>query len=337
MHQIELETENMQLEEFQIYEKLVHKLGSSISEAALDSQCIFFNTPEIEGIIGYRINHECAIVLGDPICTNENKAPLALAFQKFCSSKNLTVIYFIVSQSFAKWAIHHGSKIMIHIGEEIVFDPTFDPIEGHKGVKLRNAIHHAQHLGLTVKEYIPLDPEIENSIINVGKTWVEARKGPQIYLGNLNFFQNRTNKRWFYLQDDKQKFIGMAVLGKLEAHKGWLLKFLITIPDVPRGASELLMIKIIETLRSENCRYLTYGMVPADSIGEIIGLGTFGAWTAKKVFGLAKWIFHLDKRKIYWHKFHPNAENTYMLLSSPSIGLKEMRALGKAMKMDFRK
>lgn len=226
---------------------------------------------------------------------------------------------------------------MIHIGEEIVFDPMFDSLAGHKGLKLRNKIHHAQHLGLTVKEYISLDPEIENSIMAVGKSWVDARKGPQIYLSHLNFFENRTDKRWFYLQDDKQKFIGMALLSKLEAYQGWLLKFLITVPDVPRGASELLMINIIETLRAENCSYLTYGMVPADGIGEIIGLNTFSAWTAKRVYGMAKWIFHLDQRKIYWHQFHPHAENTYMLLSSPSIGLKEMRALGNAMKVDFRK
>lgn len=67
MQQIELQTESVQLEEFQVYEKLMHKLGGSISEAVLDSHCDYFSTPEIEGFIGYRINHGCAIVLGDPI------------------------------------------------------------------------------------------------------------------------------------------------------------------------------------------------------------------------------------------------------------------------------
>lgn len=337
MPQMELQAENVQLEDISVYEKMVHKLGGSIAEAVLDSNCSYFTIPEIEGFIGYRIAHNCAIVLGDPICAPEDKGRLALAFQKFCDSNHWTVIYFISTSAFAKWAINNVSKIMIHIGEEIVFDPMYDPLIGHKGVKLRNTIHHAQHLGLTVKEYTEPDPEIEKAILQVGKTWVEARKGPQIYLGDLNFFENRTDKRWFYLQDDKQKFIGMALLSKLEAHGGWLLKFLIILQDVPRGASELLMITLLETLRKENCSYLTYGMVPTDSIGEIAGMNAFSAWITKRVYGMAKWFFHLDQRKIYWHKFRPQAENTYMLLSSPKIGIKEMRALGNVMKMDLKK
>lgn len=335
MQQVEIQAKNTDQEKISEFEEWVHQWGNSISEAVLDLSCKYFQTPDIEGFIGYRISKNCAVVLGDPICPPEKKPDLALAFQKYCNENNLSCIYFIVSQEFARWAIDHVSKIMIEVGEEIIFDPFLDPTVGHKGYKLRNRIHHAQHLGLTVKEYIPFNQKIESDILNVGNTWVQARTGPQIHLGNLNFFENRSDKRWFYLQDENKTIIGMALLSKLNLHDGWLLKFLITVPDVPRGSSELLMLTILETLRNENCRYITYGMVPADQLGEIKGMGKITAWMAKNAFNMAKWTFNLDQRKVYWHKFLPHTESTYLLFSNPYIGINELKALANTLKTEF--
>lgn len=316
-------------------EQFIHRWGSSISEIILDTACHFFSIPEIDGFIAYRLVNQCAVAMGEPVCSEEKKGDLAQAFQKYCSQNHLNCIYFIVSKPFAKWAINYICKIMVEVGEEMVFDPFVDSLEGHKGFKLRNRIHHAQNLGLVVKEYLTHDPAIEQAILNVGKEWVQARKGPQIYLGNLNFFENRSDRRWFYLQNKEQEIIGMALLTKLDAYQGWLLKFLITLPNVPRGASELLMISILETLRKEDCHYLTYGMIPADHLGETQGLSKMVTWIAKRGFTAAKWFFHLEQRKTYWQKFHPKMENAYLLFCNPKIGIGELRALASTMKMDF--
>ena len=61
--------------------------------------------------------------------------------------------------------------------------------------------------------------------------------------------------------------MGIALLSKLESQCGWFLKYLISIPEAPRGTSELMMMSILEILRNENCRFLTYGMVPAKQSG----------------------------------------------------------------------
>ena len=74
---------------------------------------------------------------------------------------NIPCIYFIVSKPFAKWAIENVYNIMIELGEEVIFDPFIDPTVGHKGFKLRNRLHHAQNLGITVKEYQPFNEVIE--------------------------------------------------------------------------------------------------------------------------------------------------------------------------------
>jgi lysylphosphatidylglycerol synthetase-like protein (DUF2156 family) len=335
MQQTETQIENNLSFKTSINEQLVHRWGTFISELILDTPSKFFRTSEIEGFVGYLEVNRVAIVIGEPICAAENKPKLASAFQKFCEEKQLNSIYFLVSEPFAKWAIDHGCHILIEIGEEVIFDPSHDPLEKHQGYKLRNNIHHAQHLGLTVKEYLSFNADIEKAILDLGREWVQARRGPQIYLGKLNFFENRADRRWFYLQDQEQKIIGAALLTNLEACQGWLLKFLITAQNVPRGASELLMVSILETLRNEECDHLTYGMIPSDHLGETIGLNTIETWIAKGGFKIAKWLFHLEQRKTYWQKYHPTTEPTYLLFGNRSIGLKELRALAAVIKMDF--
>lgn len=94
------------------------------------------------------------------------------------------------------------------------------------------------------------------------------------------------------------------------------------------------MISILEVLRNENCRFLTYGMVPAKSLGEIVGLDKFSTYMAKFCFKLTKWIFHLDSLKMFWQKFHPKTERAFVMFSKQNLGLQEIRALMKSIKID---
>lgn len=315
------------LDNKKLIDDLIHKWGGSISEAIFDSPSSFYQVPDIEGFIGYRLVNGCAVIYGEPVCPPDDKYQLAAAFHSYCKQNNIASIYICVSEDFSKWAIKNHYKISIEVGEDIHFDPFHNPQEGPRGNRLRNRINHALNLGLTVHEYTGNNRSIEDSIQNVGLTWLKARQGPQIHLGDINFFDNRNARRWFYVENKEGRIIGMALLSSLEAYKGWLLKYLMVIPDTPRGTSELLMVTILEKLHQEGCHFITYGMVPSENLGEIIGLGKCSSWMARGAFRMAKWIFHLEQRKLYWQKFHPQTDRSYILFSSPRIGFKEIRAL----------
>jgi lysylphosphatidylglycerol synthetase-like protein (DUF2156 family) len=188
-------------------------------------------------------------------------------------------------------------------------------------------------LGLRFHEYLISDKNIENSIDLLGKEWLKSRRGPQIHLGHLDFFTDRTNKRWFYVTQNEM-VIGMVLLSRRDVEKGWLLKFFITHPKAPRGASEFMMVSILDTLRNENCHFLTYGIVAANHLGKIVGLNSFASWLARVGFTLTKWIFRLDRRKIFWKKFHPKMERSFVLFSKPSLGLRELRVILNSLKID---
>jgi len=313
---------------------LVYRWGKASSEVLLEQpHSQTFRAPGIEGMIGYSVQSNFAITFGDPICPSEQAAQLATAFKKFCDDKKLSIIYIIISEKFASWAIQNQCKVMIEAAEELVFDPQLNLVEGSKSKKLRNYIHHAINIGLQFHEYLVFDEQIERSIDQLGKAWLKGRRGPQIHLGSLDFFKDRTSKRWFYVKQNDQ-ILGMVLLSRRESEKGWLLKFLLSHPEAPRGTSEFMMVSILEALRNENCHYLTYGAVAASHLGQIVGLSVFSNWLAKIGFTLTKWIFRLDRQKIFWKKFQPKVERSFILFSKPSVGVQELRAILNSLKIN---
>lgn len=309
--------------------ELFIRYGSAASEAMFDFPCHFFRIPECAGIIAYRLEYGCAVVFGDPICPPHEVQKLAEAFHRFCQDLKLNIIYIIVSEKFAKWAKETHCKLLIEVCEEFIFDPEMDPQQTSK--RLKHRVDKARKHGLTVHEYLPFNGEIEQSLKQVADQWQQAVKGSQIYLGHLNFFENHAGKRWFYVRE-KDQITSMIMLSKIESSKGWLLKFLITSPEAFQDTSEFLMTSVLEILRKENCRFLTKGVVPANALGEISGLGPFSTWTSRGIYQLISWMFKFKKRKAYWLRYNPKVARSYLLTSQPSLGINEIRALMKVLK-----
>lgn len=341
---IETMTENMTetmaetvIEDKALLEDWVCRWGCSVSEIVLENKNFkTFRIPNVDGFIGYCIASGCAVVFGDPICAPEQVPLLAEAFKHFCQEKELHIVFIIASERFSKWAMEHNiSKVLIEVGEELLFDPLIDPKVGPSGNRLRRKVNRAKHIGLTAAEYLGNDKALEETLLNVGNKWLEGRSGPQIYLGKLNFFENRNWKRWFYVKDKNGQVFATALLIRLEAYKGWLLKSLVRTPEAPTGTSELLMASMLDVLRNEKCPCVTYGIVPAERLGEMIGIGKISSWLIRRVYGFARWLFKFDKRKTYWEKFKPKSERCYILFSNPRIGVKDIMAIFKALQVDI--
>lgn len=298
------------------------RYGLAGSEAMFDFPYHVFQIPECEGIITYRLEHGCAIVFGDPICPPHELLPLSQAFLDFCKTKKLTIIYVIISKDFYD-LIKDTYPVSMEVCEEFIINPADDPCQASS--RMRHRVKQAEEHGLNFHEYIPFDEKIEARLKEIALQWKKAIKGPNIYLGHLDFFDNYTGKRWFYIKD-KETITSMAMLSKLEAKNGWLLKFLITSPEAVHNTSEFLMTSLIATLKGENCKLLSKGMVPAQSLSHIQGLRPISTYLAKQIYRLISRVFKFEKRKEYWLRYNPRKEPTYLVMSS-RIGLKEIRAL----------
>ncbi len=78
--------------ERQLLLKLIRKWGDVNTDGLLEESCQQFLIPDVEGFIGYKVESSNAIVFGDPVCSPEEKATLAMAFQNYCESQNLGVV-----------------------------------------------------------------------------------------------------------------------------------------------------------------------------------------------------------------------------------------------------
>jgi lysylphosphatidylglycerol synthetase-like protein (DUF2156 family) len=311
----------------------VRRWGGSASITLFDPSCNIFNAPGIDGIIGFRVESNCAVVFGDPVCDPINTPHLTQAFHQYCQEKHLRVAYITVSERFAKWAIKNICGSLIEIGEELYVDPHNNPKSGTKGRALRNKVNNAQRAGLLVNEYLGNNPELEKEIEQVGISWLKSRRGPQIYLAQVQLFAERTGKRWFYARY-QEHLVGVLLLNRIEARQGWLLQLMMTTPEAPVGTSELLVMSALHTLQREDCHFFTFGVAQCGELGEIIGLSRFSDWLARIVFKGAKRIFHLDKRRRYLKKFQPQKEASYVLFSEAKIGFRDVSNIMRGLNVD---
>jgi lysylphosphatidylglycerol synthetase-like protein (DUF2156 family) len=319
------------IDDFQTVVKIVRKWGDVNTDGILDSCCKIFSVPTIEGLIGYRIECRNAIVFGDPLCAPENKGALALAFQHYCEEQKLGVVYTIVSEEFTYWGVEHLSGALIEFGDKFVLDPFNNPMDntGSKAVLVRKKIKQALRNEAVVQEYFGKDLFLEQKIEEVADGWLQSRKGLQVYLSKINLFKNPYGKRWFYAKH-KENIVGILTLNDLQSHQGWLLNNLMITPEAPSGTSELLVISALEVLKKENCRFVLVGPVPAKQLGEIIGLNPLSTAFVRGLFTCAKKILRLEGHGVFWEKFQPTLQKSYLLFPKKNLRFSSIKALFQA-------
>lgn len=308
----------------------VRQWGDVNTDAILDSHCKIFTTPSIDGCIGYRIESGCAIVFGDPLCAEENQEKLAEAFKEFCREHRLNVTYAFISHKFANRAVNRFGHVLIQFGHKLFLNPQENPLKrsGSKGVLVRKKVKRAINEGIVVNEYLTEDPVLESAIEQVGKTWLQSRQGLQIFIAYLNFFMDREGKRWFYaVQEDH--VLGVVILNEIKASGGWLLNNLIIEPDSPPGVSELLITTALDTVAKEGCERIVVGPVTAIEIDTIKGLGPLYSLIVRGLFKTAKLLFRLDRQSVFWEKFTPTNEASYVMFDK--MNMRTFKALLKAM------
>jgi lysylphosphatidylglycerol synthetase-like protein (DUF2156 family) len=315
--------------------KQLRRWGDLNTDAILDCECKRFSTPNIDGFIGYRLESNCAVVFGDPICEQDNQLELAQAFKDYCKEQNWDIIYTIISQKFANKLKEKSKGIFIQFGNKLILDPFPNHLErtGPNGVLVRKKVKHAHKDGITVQEYLGQDPHLEEAIQQVGKNWLTSRHGAQIYISHLNFFNDREGKRWFYaLKDDK--IVGFLILNEIQENRGWLLNNLILSPEASSGVSELLITSALHALEAENCRYVAIGPVTAKEIVSIMGTGKITSSFLRLCFKTALKMFHLDGQRIFWDKFLTVNEPSYLMFEK--ICFRTIRALFRALNVSLK-
>jgi len=321
---------NAPLSQDQIIE-LVRKWADTNSEGILFHKTHIFSIPHIEGLIGYHIAANNAVVLGDPVCAPQDKASLAEAFQRHCEERKLGVVYTIVSEEFTRWAAENLSSSLIEFGQTHIIDPSNNPVNktGPRAVRLRNKIKQALHAGVTIQEYLGQDSELENQMEQVVVAWVKARRGLQAFFSTPGMFDHRQGKRWFYAENGGI-ILGVLTLHRLESHQGWLISHVMMTKNAPHGVSELLVTSALQTLAKENCRFVIAGPTPAGELGKVSGLSRLTETVVRWIYKGIIRLLRLNGPRIFWDKFQPTTESSYLLFPQHNLNFTSVKAILKS-------
>ena len=115
------------------------------------------------------------------------------------------------------------------------------------------------------------------------------------------------------------------ILNEIQEGKGWLLNNLIKTEDAPSGTSELLITEALNALEEEKVGKVIIGPVIGTKIDGAGGLGTITTWFLQKIFKVIKTLFHLDGQRVFWEKFSPQEEPSYVLFDK--INYRTVKAL----------
>lgn len=303
------------------FSSIVKRLGNPESTTLLHSPCNVFRIPQIDGVIGYHQIGNCAVVVGDPICLPQDIAELTKAFHFYCQEYGLKTVYLLACHDFAHWAINNGCRTLIQIGSELSINPTNFRIRH----KLRWSINQSIQHGVHVKEYKNFDPLLENQMKNAIHTWSKQRRGPQIHLGHINFFNSDAEKRIFYAKQE-DKIIGVLMLTPVDRFQGWVMSSYLAISGAPVGTSEHLICSTFDSLANENCHFLCLGISSVTTLGEVVGLSPFSKTLADLILKTVRWFFKLDAKAVYLNKYRPYLRSTF-LLSRDKLTISELLAI----------
>jgi lysylphosphatidylglycerol synthetase-like protein (DUF2156 family) len=299
---------------------VVKRLGNPESTILLNSSCSMFQIPQVDGIIGYHQIGNSAIVIGDPICLPQDVAEFTKAFHLHCQTQHLKVVYFLVHQDFAQWAVNNGYRTLIQVGEELSINPS----NFQKRQKLRWKVNQAIKDGVTVNEYKKMDAALEEQIKITIDTWQKEKSGPQMHLGCIDL-SNMTVNRIFYAQKE-DKIVGLIFLSPLDRMQGWTVSSYLALLDAPVGTTEHLMCTALDSLSNENCHFLCLGIASGNKLGEVRGLSFVAKILANFVFKMVRWAFRLDARAVYLNKYQPYT-NSVFLLSRDKLSLSDLLAI----------
>lgn len=309
----------------------VRKWGDVNSDGLLEESCQIFSMDGVDGFIGYKIELSNAIVFGDPVCAPGEKPVFAYAFQEYCESQKIDIVYTMVSQEFTDWALENLSAASIEFGEKFILDPQNNPFNdsGSNAILVRKKVKHAIKEGIAIKEYLDSDSHIEQGISEISEAWLQKRHGPQVFLCPLNLFKDRQGKRYFYAEREG-KIIGILVLNAMQAKKGWMFNNLLIAQHNLSGLSESLVVTALQTIAKEDCHYAVVGPFVGEQLGKIIGVNDVKVKLFRLLFKFIKLLFRLDGQRIFWNKFKHTSEGCHLIFPKNNLNFTSLKALFQA-------
>lgn len=332
----------------------------TLSFFALAPENLLYVDTHGEGVIAYRLVGDVAVVLGDPVCTQDAKERVLCDFLSMCRHQDWKVAFYQGRSDYLPLYHSHGLQAF-KIGEEALLSPQAFTLSGSAMANVRTSCRRAEREGVTIQWYEGVPPQdVREQLHGLSQSWLERKEGTQgtelgFSMGRLSELTKMAERADDVCQAmtagernvvpllitavayDRQKqgcaFVTFTpIYGTLGGTQrrgwGWALDLMRRSPSAPPGVIELLLVRGLEHFRERGAEVVSLGMVAmADTKQEMTPTQRHLASMVSEHLHLLKLhrsLFHFKQ------KFQPTWESRYIVVSStlafPKIAWSVLRA-----------
>lgn len=249
---------------------LLERFGDSpVDHFKIHKDKLLYFSDRFEAFMAYRIANGFAIVLEEPVCSEDFKIPVLQEFDDHCRKMGLKTAFYRVDETGVSY-FSYLKKRKLLIGQEAVLELDKFSLEGREKKSLRNGLNSLQKKGYTTRIcYAPLDSKLITEMKYVSDEWLRHYEKKEIVFSQGTF-------------DEKEIMHQDVII--IRDNNGGLVAFLNIIPDFapdectydlirrtagsPGGCMDALIIEMVNYARIKKLKYLNLGLVPMAGIRQ---------------------------------------------------------------------
>jgi phosphatidylglycerol lysyltransferase len=254
----------MEKNDYEYQLSCLKKYGTNPLSYLTLSEDLLTITGEWDGYIAYKSFLKSAVILGDPIVSDEKLYEVVKKLkQTLCANKN-HICLFLCKEKMEKPLREEGFKGFC-FGQDAIVNLNDFNLSGKKKWSIRSSINYAKKHNMIVEEYkhkLKRSKYIEKEIRKISEDWVKMKKEPELTFafGHVDFKKNKEVR--YFICKHQEEITGFLTYYPIYGKKSFYLDLTRRKKISPRGTIDYLMVESFKILKKEGVEKIYIGCSP---------------------------------------------------------------------------
>lgn len=317
--------------DFEKAKQIITEKGNSSLDyfKTLEDKTLYFSTNKT-AFVSYRIANNFAIVLEEPVCSENEKIEILTEFENFCEAKGLKSAYYRVDEnSLSLFKTFKKQKLLI--GQEGIINVEDFNLQGKNRKSLRNGLNALEKKEYTT-EWIkaPQTEKTLRELQNVSNEWLSEFDKKEILFAEGKFdIDILKNQDVIVLKSPEGKIVTFLNIIPDFAPDETTYDMFRRTADSPNGAMDAVMVKLIEATKELGKKHVNIGLTPLGGITTPDNIVENAMKYAYQRFGTFK---QYKTMRDFKEKYADSWKNKYIIYSNEVELMQLPMALNNVMK-----
>jgi phosphatidylglycerol lysyltransferase len=294
---------------------------NSLVSFALDQKKRLFFSSTGRAFIGYVVQGNVILAIGDPIGPPEELALILTEFLAFWRARHKAIAFWQVREElldlYCDQRLHN-----LKIGEDTIIDISNFTLKGGKMANVRTSARRAEKSGIRAVFYPgPITSTTHRAqMAHISRAWLTRKGGREMGFSMGRFELETTTDQITALAVDEHDTVhAFLTFIPIYGRNGWGLDLLRRNEEAVPGTIELLLVNALEHFKDQGATMMSLGLAPLSNHNQspIASLDHCCSLLARR----SRTFRHFQTLTAFKRKFQPTWENRYLIFSHPlSLG-----------------